>query len=92
MGVSKQNFYSAYNGKARLTIMINSGDPYLNAITAQERNGILQILTSLQGAREGGGMHRKSALNLAGPEPKIYCMEDQRLKPRPPHPDICHKN
>jgi hypothetical protein len=52
----------------------------------------LQVLTSLQGARDGGNMHKKSALNLAGPEPKISCMENHRLKPRRPHPDICHKN
>jgi hypothetical protein len=52
LGVSKQNFYSAYNGKAGLMIMINSWDLYLNAFTSQERRGILQVLTSLQWARE----------------------------------------
>lgn len=71
--------------------MINSWDPYLNAFTSQEGHRI-QVLTSLQGAREGGGMHKKSALNLACPEPKVSCIEDHKLKPRPPYPDICHKN
>jgi hypothetical protein len=82
MAVSKQNFYSTY-GKESLTIMINTGDLYFNAFASQEGHGILQVPTSLQGAREVGGMHNKYALNLAGPEPKISCMEDQRLKPRP---------